>query len=100
MLLETVLIAFVGAAVGGVIGSLSAWYFVVFGLDLGVFTSSGDMNLDMMGMSFSQVVKFAFEPSFAFTPMLVLVPFAVLCGLWPAIQAARIDIVRELNGRN
>ena len=100
VMMETVLLALLGAVAGALMGAAFTYYFVVNGLDLGAFTSSGEMNLDMMGMTFSPILFFSLEPSYLLTPILVLVPFAVVCGLLPALQAARIDINRELNGRN
>lgn len=100
VLTETVLIAFVGALAGAVLGSLATWYFVVHGLDLAAFSGSGELNLDMMGISFSNVLYFAFAPEYVFRPMGVLVPFAILCGLWPAIHAARVEITTALSGRS
>ena len=100
VLLETVLIAFIGALVGAFIGTSATWYFVVNGFDLAMFTSSGEMNLDMMGISFSNVLYFSLQPSYVIKPMVVLVPFAVLCGLWPAAHAARVHIPTAVSGRS
>lgn len=99
VMLETVLIAMAGAMAGAIVGSAATWYFVVHGLDLGAF-SSGEVNIEMMGISFSNVLYFTFGPEHVFRPMAVLVPFAVLCGLWPAWQAVRVDITTALSGRN
>ena len=100
VLLETVFIAIAGAMAGAIIGSAATWYYVVNGLDLAAFTSSGEMNLDMMGISFSNILYFSFSPAYVFKPMAVLVPFAVVCGLWPAFHAARVNITTAISGRS
>jgi ABC-type lipoprotein release transport system permease subunit len=99
VMLETVFIAIAGAMAGAIVGSGVTWYFVVNGLDLAAL-SSGDVNIEFMGISFSNRLYFSFGPGHVFRPMAVLVPFAVLCGLWPAIQAARVEITTALSGRN
>lgn len=99
VLLETVLIALAGAMAGAIIGSAATWYFVVNGLDLAAF-SGGELNLELMGISFNNVMHFVLLPSFVYRPILVLVPFAVLCGLWPAFGAARVHITQSLSGRS
>lgn len=100
VLVETVLIGAAGALLGAIVGTLATWYFVVFGLDLAAFNTSGDVNFEMMGISFSQTLYFSLGIEHVMRPILVLVPFAVLCGLWPALQAARINITTALSGRN
>ena len=97
---ETVLIAMAGAMVGAIIGGAASWYFVINGLDLAAFNTGGDVNFDVMGISFSSRLYFTLSPEHIFRPIAVLVPFAVLCGLWPAIYSARVEMTAALSGRS
>lgn len=100
VLVETVLIAIAGAMAGAILGGAATWFFVVNGLDLAAFNTGTDVNFEVMGISFSNRLYFVLTPLSVFKPMAVLVPFAVLCGLWPAVSAARVEITTALSGRN
>ena len=100
VLAETVLIALAGAMAGSILGGAASWYFVVNGLDLAAFNTGGDVNFQVMGISFSNRLYFTITAEHIWRPVVVLVPFAVLCGLWPALHAARVQITTALSGRN
>lgn len=100
VLLETVLIAMAGAMAGAILGSAATWFFVINGLDLAAFNTSGGANFQVMGISFSNRLHFVLTLESVFKPVAVLVPFAVVCGLWPAVTAARVEITAALSGRN
>ncbi len=100
VLVETVLIAMAGAMAGVIIGCAVTWFFAVQGLDLAAFNTSGDVNFEVMGISFSNRLYFTLTPMSVFKPVVVLVPFAVICGLWPAVSAARVHITNALAGRS
>lgn len=100
VMVETMLIALGGALLGAALGSAISYYFVVHGLNLAAFSASGDLNFEMMGISFSTRLPFVLTLDHVIRPIVALVPFAVLCGLWPAAYSARVEITNALSGRN
>ena len=86
---ETLVVGFVGATIGAIGGGLLAWYHATAGFDLGLLTSSAAFTY--MGVAFSQRLFFVLEPHMVIQPVLVMLLAALISGLWPAVQAARID---------
>ena len=52
-----------------------------------------------MGVAFSERLFFVLEPHMIIQPVLVMIFAAVISGLWPAWQAARIDLAPTISGR-
>jgi len=94
---ETAVLGLVGAGIGAVLGGGLAWYHATQGLDISRFT--GDTGFSYMGVAFSERIFFELSLSGILTPIVVMALFAMLCGLWPAIRAARTDPVPALSGR-
>ena len=94
---ETLVVGFVGAMIGATGGGLLAWYHATAGFDLGLLTSSAAFTY--MGVAFSQRLFFVLEPHMVIQPVLVMLLAALISGLWPAWQAARIDPAPTISGR-
>ena len=94
---ETAVLGLVGAGIGAVLGGGLAWYHATRGLDITRFT--GETGFSYMGVAFSDRIFFELTPSGIIVPIAVMALFAMLCGLWPALQAARTDPVPALSGR-
>jgi ABC-type lipoprotein release transport system permease subunit len=94
---ETVVLGLVGALVGAVVGGLLAWYHTTVGLNLHLFTD--EASFSFMGVAFSDRLYFAMSIKSIVQPVVVMLVVALLCGLWPATTAARLDPVPTLSGR-
>ena len=94
---ETVVLASLGALIGAAGGGLLAWYHAVAGFDLSIFTDQASFSY--MGVAFSERLYFVLEPFMIVQPILVMMVVALLCGLWPAWKAARIDPAPTIAGR-
>lgn len=97
VLLETIFVTLAGALLGSAFGAGISYYHEVVGLDLTMFSDTG--SFDMMGISFSSTLYFDLTLRSALRPVLFIVPVAILCGLWPAYKAARLNIVEAISGR-
>jgi ABC-type antimicrobial peptide transport system permease subunit len=58
-----------------------------------------NVSFDMMGVSFSNTLKFQVTPRVLLRPVLFLMPVVFICGLYPAWLVSRLDITRSISGR-
>lgn len=94
---ETFVLASLGALVGAAGGGLLSWYHATAGFDMSIFTDQASFTY--MGVAFSERLYFVLEPFMIVQPVLVMMFVALLCGLWPAWKAARIDPAPTISGR-
>ncbi|MEZ4415427.1 MAG: FtsX-like permease family protein [Gemmatimonadota bacterium] len=94
---ETAVLGLVGALIGAILGGALAWYHSTAGLSMSLFTDQ--VAFSYMGVSFSDRMYSVLRPAALIQPIAVMVVFALLCGLWPAYRAARIDPVPAISGR-
>lgn len=99
VLTEAVLVSALGAAVGVITGGALAFYHHVYGLSLGAFTSSGDGSFDYMGVTIRGRIFYEFNWQMLAEPAIALVVVGLVCGLVPALKAARLTIVTAISGR-
>lgn len=94
---ETAVLGLLGAALGAVAGGALAWYHATAGLNLSLFADNATFTY--MGVAFSDRLYFVVTPAAILNPVAIMLVVALLCGLWPAITAARLDPVPTLSGR-
>lgn len=100
VLLETVAIVALGGLGGAVLGALVTQYFAVNGLNWTALAGGDSVNFQYMGVSFSERLHFGLTAGTVLRPLLTLLPVAVLCGIWPALTATRIELRTALSGRS
>lgn len=96
VIFEGAVLGLVGAGLGGLIGGLLSYYFVVFGMDMGAFME-GDATY--MGVSFSDTIHFVMGPATVLTPVIGLILVTTLCSVWPAISSIRLNPRDAITGR-
>lgn len=94
---ETAVLGFVGALIGAAAGTAIAWYHATAGLNLNLFTDQAAFSF--MGVAFSDRLYFVLSLQSVLEPVIVMLFVALICGLWPASSAARLDPVPTLSGR-
>jgi ABC-type lipoprotein release transport system permease subunit len=94
---ETAVLGVIGAVIGAALGGALAWYHATAGLNLALFSDKASFSY--MGVAFSDRLYFVLTPMSVVQPVLVMLLVALLCGLWPAAQAARLDPAPTLSGR-
>jgi ABC-type lipoprotein release transport system permease subunit len=99
VLTEAVLVSALGALVGALLGGAVAYYHHVHGLSMAMFASTGDGSFDYMGLTIRGLLYYDFTWQMLAEPALALVVVGLLCGLIPAVQAARLTIVTAISGR-
>jgi ABC-type lipoprotein release transport system permease subunit len=97
IVVETMVLGLVGAALGALGGALLTWYHATAGFDMSIFTD--EATFSMMGVSFTDRIYFDLYPGAVIQPVLVMLFVAALSGLWPAIKSARIDPAPTIAGR-
>ena len=97
ILTESLVLGTLGGLIGTLIGGAVTWYHATAGLDLGIFTDSGEFTY--MGISFTGRVFAIITPMVAAQPILIMVFVAFLAGLWPAAKSARLDPAPTIAGR-
>ena len=97
IVVETLVLGVVGAAIGALGGSLLTWYHATAGFDMSVFTDQ--TTFSMMGVAFDEKIYFELYPGAVIQPILVMLFVAALSGLWPGIKSARIDPAPTIAGR-
>lgn len=100
VLLETLAVVALGGAAGALLGAAVTQYFAVNGLDWVALAGDENVNFQYMGVSFSRRLHFGLTPATVLGPLVTLLPVALLCGLWPSLQAARTDLRTALSGRS
>jgi ABC-type lipoprotein release transport system permease subunit len=96
LMLETVLLTALGAAIGLLIGSAAVAWHAHAGLDLAALGSESHTS---MGVSFSSRLYFVLRPALVAKPALAVLLVGALSGLWPAVRSARLNLVRTISGR-
>ncbi|MEZ4269360.1 MAG: ABC transporter permease [Myxococcota bacterium] len=99
VLTEAGLVSALGAFVGVVTGGALAYYHHVHGLSLGAFTSTGDGSFDYMGVTIRGRIFYEFNWQMLAEPAVALVVVGLICGLIPAMKAARLTMVTAISGR-
>ncbi len=97
LVVETLVLGFGGALVGGVIGTGIAWRHATAGLDLAAFTDQGGFTY--MGVMFEGRILAEMSVQAVVQPMVVMLVVALLSGLWPAWVASRLDPAPTIAGR-
>lgn len=97
IVVETMVLGFVGAVLGAIGGGLLTWYHATAGFDMTVFTD--EATFSMMGVSFSDRIYSVIYAGALIQPVVVMLVVAALSGLWPAIKSALIDPAPTIAGR-
>ena len=96
VVLEAALLTGLGVVVGGLLGwGLSAWH-AHAGLDLVALGSEG---FSYGGAAIAPRLYCVVQPALIVSPALAVLAVGVLCGLWPALASARLELVRAISGR-
>jgi ABC-type lipoprotein release transport system permease subunit len=98
LLVETGVLGIVGAGLGALLGGLLSWYHATRGFDLSMF--SDQTSFSYMGITFSERLYFEVTPASIIQPVVIMVGVAMISGLLPAWQAARIDPAPTIAGRS
>jgi len=98
IVVETLVLTLLGAALGAALGATISEYHTVVGLDYSVFSSAE--NISFMGVSFSERTYFDLELQHVVDPVVVIAFVGILCGLWPATSASRLNPMRAISGRS
>lgn len=96
VLWEGVVLGVGGAVLGGIVGGGMNYYFSKKGLDFGAFMEG---EATYMGVSFSDAIYFEFGIATIVMTALGLVGVTVLCAVWPAIWAVRLNARDAISGR-
>lgn len=94
---ETVALVAAGGLVGALLGLAVSGYHAVVGFDMG--SLGGGEEMSYMGMTFSDRLYFVVTPEAVLQPLVAVIFVALLCGLWPALKAARLDMTTAIAGR-
>jgi ABC-type antimicrobial peptide transport system permease subunit len=97
LLVESAMIGVAGAAIGCVLGTALSWYHAEVGFDLSAFASGASFSY--MGVAFSERLPFVIRLANVVQPVAFMILVAVVCGLWPAFRASRIDPAPTIAGR-
>ena len=96
VVLEAALLTGLGVVVGGLLGwGLSAWH-AHAGLDL---VALGSQGFSYGGADIASRIYCVVRPMLIIVPALAVLAGGVLCGLWPALVSARLELVRAISGR-
>lgn len=91
---ESVVLTLAGAVVGAILGTLVCWYHQEVGFQ---FAADGE-TFQYMGVELG-TIWFQLSLVDILMPLLHLAVVGLLCGLWPAISSARLDMPRAIAGR-
>jgi ABC-type lipoprotein release transport system permease subunit len=97
LVVETLVLGIVGAAIGALAGSLLTWYHATAGFDMTALTDQAAFSY--MGVAFSERIYFDLHPTAVIQPVAVMLVVAALSGLWPAVRSARTDPAPTIAGR-
>lgn len=90
---ETLTLTSVGALIGAVVGTIVVYYFSVAGFDMGA-------SFNYSGVQMDSIFYFVLTPDVVIGPLVVVSIIGLLCGLWPAMSSARLNIVSAIAGRS
>jgi len=96
VVLEAVLLTGLGAVVGALLGWGISAYHAHFGLDMAAFGSEG---FTYQGVAFGSRLYFVVNARMVIQPALAVLVVGALCGLWPALSSARLELSRAISGR-
>ena len=99
LMAETVLLTFIGAAIGAGLGLALSLYHAHHGFDLTAMSSTGD-SFTWMGVSFEERMKFVVTPGAVWKPVISVLAMASVVGLWPAIKSGRLNATQAISGRS
>jgi len=99
VLAETVVVAGLGAILGGIAGGGANLWYARNGFDMAAFASS-DVDFSVMGIAFTETIAFPWAWDDVLVPMLAVLAMAALCGLVPARYAVRLNAVSAVAGRS
>lgn len=97
IVVETMVLGFLGALLGTLGGGLLTWYHATAGFDMGLFTD--EATFSFMGVAFTERIYAVMSTRMFVEPVLVMIVVAALSALWPAIKSARIDPAPTIAGR-
>ena len=95
---EAALLTVFGGLLGLLLGLAFVGYHATAGLNMGYFSSDGE-GFSYMGVAFDERLYFVVDAWSLLEPVIAVAIVGVLCGLWPAISAARLHPVRAISGR-
>lgn len=96
VLRESLLLGVLSCALGGLLGGVLDYLFVVYGFDISGGSGSG---LDYQGASLSPVIHGVVEPKKVALTLASVFLVSVFAAVWPALRAARlrpVDAMRQL----
>jgi ABC-type lipoprotein release transport system permease subunit len=97
VVLEAALLTGVGVVAGALLGwGLSAWH-AYAGLDLAALGSEG---FSYGGAAIASRLYCVVRPALIAGPALAVLAVGALCGAWPALASARLELVRAISGRS
>jgi ABC-type antimicrobial peptide transport system permease subunit len=97
VVLEAALLTGVGVVAGALLGwGLSAWH-AHAGLNLATLGSEG---FSYGGAAIASRIYCVVRPALISGPALAVLAVGALCGVWPALASARLELVRAISGRN
>lgn len=99
LVLESIFLSCVGALVGIALGAAIVSYHAANGLDMGAFASGDGKGISWAGISFDNLIYFRLDYAKLLPPIVWTAVVSLLCGLWPAIKAARANPVTAISGR-
>ncbi|TNF36862.1 MAG: ABC transporter permease [Deltaproteobacteria bacterium] len=101
LVLESIFLSTVGALLGIALGAAIVAYHAANGLDMSAFASSANdvEGFSWAGISFDNLIYFRLDYAKLLPPIIWTAAVALLCGLWPAVKAARANPVTAISGR-
>ncbi|PKN55671.1 MAG: hypothetical protein CVU56_20050 [Deltaproteobacteria bacterium HGW-Deltaproteobacteria-14] len=100
LVLESIFLSTIGAALGVALGAALVSYHAANGLDMSAFASSGTgEGISWAGIAFDDLIYFRLDVAKLGPPIVWTAVVALVCGLWPAIKAARANPVTAISGR-
>ncbi|MBN2573640.1 MAG: ABC transporter permease [Deltaproteobacteria bacterium] len=96
VIVESVLLASMGAVLGALLGWGLSAYHAHAGLDLAALGSQG---FTFAGISFHSRIYFVLRPGMVVLPAVAVLGVGALCGLWPALASSRIKLASTISGR-
>lgn len=96
ILLEALVLGFLAAAIGSLLGSLATWYLVDIGIDLAALVPE---TLEFGGVVFDPIMRAVWDPAWMARIAGFVVGLTLLAALYPAVKAGRITPVEGMRHR-